>query len=295
MVRVFPVLITVAACGGIVLGVEMAADGSAEPSQPPSKAKVDKSTPNKSDKVDQPTQNKLYKEVTLELTVSPAKLPTPPLRYRLLPPRETLTPGNRAIDYLRAIAALPQPPTDERQLKQWADTQNRILDTPLAQIPIRELWDYLQPHAATLQAIDHARRRNRCDWQFDDYVRADNTPIIKWEEVGKPRYLMHLLRVRYHIHTTERNFDAAFHDLQSMVLLAKDVGESPTLIRMLVGLAIAHLTFQAVEHWLEQPDRPSLYAAMLDLPQPFIDPRPGVEGEFRHIGRSLPQPSEVLG
>ena len=51
--------------------------------------------------------------------ITPAPLPAPRLKYELLPPHRDRTPGNAAIDYLRAAVLLPKlPRIDDDEARQ---------------------------------------------------------------------------------------------------------------------------------------------------------------------------------
>jgi hypothetical protein len=57
------------------------------------------------------------------------------------------------------------------------------------------------------------------------------------------------------------------------------MGEHPTLIGDLVGIAIAYVTIAPLEEMLEQPGCPNLYWALTNLPSPLVSLERGLEGE----------------
>jgi hypothetical protein len=65
------------------------------------------------------------------------------------------------------------------------------------------------------------------------------------------------------------------------------MGEHPTLIADLVGIAIATLTITPLEDMLSQPGCPNLYWALTDLPSPLVTMDKGWEGERMLISAEL--------
>ena len=64
-----------------------------------------------------------------------------------------------------------------------------------------------------------------------------------------------------------------------MFAMARHLGEHPTLIGNLVGMAIAFTAINPLELMLEQPGCPNLYWALTNLPDPLVSIKTGLEGE----------------
>ncbi|HVS37802.1 MAG TPA: hypothetical protein VMS17_19750, partial [Gemmataceae bacterium] len=77
----------------------------------------------------------------------------------------------------------------------------------------------------------------------------------------------------------ERRFDDALVTAKTMFALSRHLGEHPTFIGQLVGVAIASLAVGPLEEMIQQPGCPNLFWALTDLPAPFIDLRQGARGE----------------
>src|SRR5213079_1627925 len=60
---------------------------------------------------------------------------------------------------------------------------------------------------------------------------------------------------------------------------ARHLGEHPTLIGGLVGVAVAGMTVEPLEEMIGQPGCPNLYWALTNLPVPLVDSRKGIEAE----------------
>ncbi|HVS38252.1 MAG TPA: hypothetical protein VMS17_22025, partial [Gemmataceae bacterium] len=85
------------------------------------------------------------------------------------------------------------------------------------------------------------------------------------------------LRIRYELAIGRT--DKAARTLQIGFAVGRHVADSPTLIRALVGMAITNIMLGRLEEVMQQPDAPSFYWPLADLPRPFIDMRMPTEGE----------------
>src|SRR5262249_22802283 len=86
-------------------------------------------------------------------------------------------------------------------------------------------------------------------------------------------------KVRFRIEVAEKRFDDAITTAKTMFALSRHLGEHPTLVGELVGLAIANIAIGPLEEMLQQPGCPNLYWALTDLPNPLISLRSGLQGE----------------
>ncbi|HVL15805.1 MAG TPA: hypothetical protein VM529_24755 [Gemmata sp.] len=228
--------------------------------------------------------------IPLDVSLTPA--PVPAFRYELLPSRKSRTPGNAAVDYQRAVIRLPQWPRDPQAAQQLNDDTDRWHAASLDEYPHDEVATFLKGYEQTFAALDRAATRERCDWQLDDYLGPDHLDGLL-NEVQKYRELTRFNSLRLRAHLAKNDFDAAIRDLRAGFRLGKDVAEGPTTIRMLVGLALVGVTTGDAEKWIGRPEAPNLYWALASLPAPFIDPRPALDGEFKFVSGSLPQPEEL--
>jgi hypothetical protein len=65
--------------------------------------------------------------------------------------------------------------------------------------------------------------------------------------------------------------------------MARHIGEGPTTIQALVGIAIGATMCREVELFIEDEDSPNLYRALADLPRPFIDVTKAIESEKANL------------
>src|SRR5665213_1443611 len=77
----------------------------------------------------------------IPLVVSPAAAPKPSLKYRLMPDRRDLTPGNAATLYYRAMASFVENSQLLKEIREqyWYDW----LETPVKDLPMEQVRDKL--------------------------------------------------------------------------------------------------------------------------------------------------------
>ncbi|HJZ55967.1 MAG TPA: hypothetical protein VKE74_13440, partial [Gemmataceae bacterium] len=215
---------------------------------------------------------------TISLNVSATPAPTPVLRYELLPRLRDRIPGNAALDYHRAYLLRPNWPRDPKESQAQDQKVIEWEEAPVEKLPVADVRKFLASYHSTFTALDRGAQCDRCDWELTRTLKIENIGTLL-PEVQAQRELARFQRLRIRADLAENNFDAAARGLQTGFRLAKDVGEGPSLIQMLVGIALASIFTGETEQFVQRPDAPNLYWAITALPRPFIDPRPALEGE----------------
>jgi len=195
-------------------------------------------------------------ETLIRLNVPPMAAPKPALRYMLLPELKEMSPGNPIPDYLRCVLA------------HEATSEDFALDK------------------FALREADRAARLDKPDWQILLKAKSDGVNLLL-PDVQKMRQLAAGLQDRLRDEGSHRRFDDAVVTVKTMLAMSRHMGEHPTLIGDLVGIAIAAITFGPFEEMLEQPGCPNFYWALTSLPSPFISLDKGMEGERLLIGAEL--------
>jgi hypothetical protein len=162
---------------------------------------------------------------------------------------------------------------------------------PLKDLLVKELRDY---GGAALRQADYSARLDTPDWQLLLKLRRDGIGLLL-SDAQVMRGLAAALKVRFRAEVAERRFDDALVTAKTMFALSRHLGENPTFIGDLIGVAIGSLTVGPLEEMIQQPGCPNLYWALTDLPAPFIDLRKGcqgevvmVEAEFRQLDEKAP-------
>jgi hypothetical protein len=220
----------------------------------------------------------------VRMTVEPRAAPKPALRYQLLPEMREMNPGNPIQGYL--LCFMEQ--NNFFYGKEAVENREKWLTMPLKDLPIKELRGY------GVSQVDYAARLDRPDWQILLKMRRDGADTLL-PDVQMMRRLADVLKVRFRAEIAERRFDDALITAKTMFALSRHLGEHPTLIGDVVGLAIASQTVGPVEEMIQQPGCPNLFWALTNLPSPFIDFREGrqgegvlVEAEFRLLDEKEP-------
>ena len=232
-------------------------------------------------------------ETVIRLHVQPMAAPTPALRYQLLPEMRELNPGNPIQGYL--VCFMEQ--NNFYYGKAEVENREKWQTAPLQDLPLKELHDY---GGAGLRQADFAARLDKPDWQILLKLRRDGFYTLI-PDVQQMRKLAAALKVRFRAEVAERRFDDALATAKTMFALSRHLGEHPTFIGDLVGVAIASLAIGPVDEMIQQPGCPNLYWALTDLPAPFIDLRQGRQGErdwaeveFRQLDQKAPMSDAQL-
>ena len=191
-------------------------------------------------------------ETVIRLAVPPMAAPKPALRYLLLPELKELSPGNPIPNYLKCL------------LDQDFSSDQEVLGR------------------AALRQADRAARMDKPDWQILPRLKTDGVNLLL-PDVQKVRALANALQGRFRDEVALRRFDDALVTAKTMFAMARHMGEHPTLIGDLVGMAIAFVTIAPLEEMLEQPGCPNLYWALTNLPSPLVPMDKGMEGERMFI------------
>jgi hypothetical protein len=208
----------------------------------------------------------------IELSLRPAGLPSPVMKYQLLPESLDVTPGNAALLYHRANNPEHQGYRRHPEYeKSW-----EWLELPLDKFP-REKARGILPRWL-LDEVDLAARRETCDWEMTARARKDGFLMVLPDIQGFREYAR-LLGFRARLELLDGRFDKAAYTLQTGLALSRHVSEAPTLINSLVGMAIATIMLDRAQEMVQLPKAPNLYWALADLPRPFIDLRKPMQGE----------------
>jgi hypothetical protein len=232
-------------------------------------------------------------ETVIRLTVQPMAVPKPALRYLLLPELKEMNPGNPIQAYLLCFA--------EQQNfffnKDACDRRERLQSLPLKELPAQELQDYGK---FALRQADWAARLDKPDWQLLLKMKAEGVGVLV-PDVSQLRTLVNALKVRFRAEVAMGRFEDALRTAKTMFAISRHLGEHPTFVGNLVGIALAMVTIGPLEEMLEQPGCPNLYWALTYLPSPLVALDKGGEGErlwiqpeFRDLGDSAPMSADQI-
>jgi hypothetical protein len=232
-------------------------------------------------------------ETVITLTVQPMAAPTPALRYLLLPELKELNPGNPIQGYLRCFTEQ----SSSYLNKEACERRDQLLSIPSQDLSGQELQDYGK---FDLRQADWAARLDKPDWQILLQLKTEGVSLLL-PDLQQMRNLANALKVRFRAEVAMRRFDDALRTAKTLFALSRQLGEHPTFIGDLVGIAVAFVAIGPLEEMLEQPGCPNLYWALTNLPRPFIrldkgaeGERASIQGELRDLDDSAPMSADRL-
>ncbi len=223
----------------------------------------------------------------VKLTVSPAPASASPMPHQLLPHLRDIKSGNAAVFYQRSQSIEWWGASVRKEINKQIET----LETPWAPESAKS-QEWLQNYGV-LKEIDLAARCESCDWQLLDRLRTDSYLLLLPDlQSFRTVSALNAVRIRSDIHRGE--FEKAARGLQTSFAMAKHVGESPSLIGYMVGIAMTNVAKDRVAEWVAQPDAPSLFWALTDLPHPLIDWRRALQAESVMTEALFPEIRQAL-
>jgi hypothetical protein len=166
-------------------------------------------------------------ETLIRLTVAPAAVPRPALRYVLLPELKEMYPGNPVQGYLKCFMEQERFFFDKESFHR----REKLRVMPLKELPARELQDY---GGFALKQADRAARLDNPDWQVLDSLKADGIGVMV-PEVQSLRTLAAALKVRHRAEVTLGRFDDAIGTAKTLFAMSRHLGEHPTFVGNLVS------------------------------------------------------------
>ena len=232
------------------------------------------------------------------ILIRPTASPVPALKYKLLPDRRNLIPGNAAIFYHRAIeysieaygnqrVEAARAKTPLKQLAAEEETAGSWLTQPLATLPREAVRKRLESFRNSLREVELGARREFCDWEFQRRDEGFNLLLMDLQET---RALCRLLVLKTRLEIADGRIDSAIHWLQTGLALGRHVGQNAsTLIQSLISASITMQMAVPLEDLIQAPGAPNLYWALANLPRPFLDLTSALDGEQTSLEKEFPQ------
>ena len=208
----------------------------------------------------------------VELNFSPAKATETTQEYRLLPTKEEQIDTDAAALYQKAIQSLPQ----DYQPKQFSDWRR----LPPDQLPVEQIESALEKLKPTLDLLFQATRSKQCNWPF---VKPGQVSQQFMDDLSKYRQFAFILDVQAKLQIEQGRYDQAKETLKTSLTMAKHLGDAPTLVQGMVGIAIAALNQSRIEQWIQSDNAPNLYWALEDLPQTLVNVKKAIKIETDNL------------
>jgi hypothetical protein len=191
-----------------------------------------------------------------KLTLHPPGPAGPAGELRLLPgPQETID-GDAFVLYEKAVKSLPKE-LDREEIRNWRQV-------PLDQLPLREVDSALRPFDASLPLLEQAARCRKCDWPVA-FEEGDSVNLQSF------RNLAFLFALKARSQLARGDCAGCVRTLGAGLALARHLNDGPTVIHLLVGVAVGAVIYGEIEQYVQQPGAPSLEAAIRAIPKPLFD------------------------
>jgi hypothetical protein len=204
---------------------------------------------------------------TATLALQAAKIDTG-TKYTLLVSGAELKTGDAAAFYKKAIEALPAN-LNVAQLRDWTKV-------PFDKLPQSEVAAFLQQAQPALQSTRQGAACKDCNWPaFRPGVQVDGLPGY--------RNMAYILCAKARLEIAQKRYDDAVDTLRTGITMAKHIGESPSIVQSLVGIAMESLMLESTDDLAQAKGSPNLYTGLKALPRPLIDVEKPIANELKAL------------
>ncbi len=193
---------------------------------------------------------------TKKLTVCRVAQVAGAAELRLLPKSEELTDADAFPLYEKAVKSVPKE-LDWDKIKAWRQI-------PVSQLPKEEVRTVLQSFEPILPLLEQAGKCKRCDWPVS--FEGDSS-----FNLSACRNMVFLLALKARSELARGDCVSCVRTLGTGLALAKHLSTAPTVVHVLVGVAISAVICGEIEQYVQQPGTPSLEAALAAIPKPLFD------------------------
>jgi|GEM_PF-1707841 len=238
----------------------------------------------------------------IRVTVSPATFPYPLLKYRFNISAAELESGNAAPLYEKAFAEYQETyrrkmeelyQSDEYfEMKKRRASGEEILIEQFRAFPVRPRWSAdclanITPESEealyrsldpVFQLMEKASRKRDADWSYCMEYKGIETLL---PHLQNARELARYLQAKADWEIRNGKYDDAVKTIRVGVAMANHVEKSnfPSLISMLVGIAIHGMVQGEIRNLQSQPDAPNLYPALTQILVPADALQSSLQGE----------------
>jgi len=201
---------------------------------------------------------------TIELALYPAKVAESPQKYQLMVKAEDQIDADAVPLYEKAVKSIPKD-FNQDQIVEW-------LKLPVEQLPQQQAEAALQKYLESLKLAVRATRCKECNW-------PEWKPGAQIEDLSGYRKLAFILELWARLEISRGGYDGAAIAMRTGFVIARDLGQAPTIIQALVGAAVGGVMCREVEQFVQAKDSPNLYRALAGLPRPLVDMDKAIESE----------------
>jgi len=207
-------------------------------------------------------------EGPVELTIYPAKAGELEQKYQFVVKPEDQIDEDAVPLYEKAINSIPKD-FNQEQIREW-------LNLPAGQLPQEQAEKALQKYLEPMKLVVRAARCKECNW-------PEWTPGYESGDLNVYRKLAYILGLWARLETSREGYEGAAVAIRTGFGMARQLGQGPTIIQGLVGMAVGGLMCKEVEQFVQGKDAPNLYQALAGLSRPFVDVEKAIENEKKVI------------
>jgi hypothetical protein len=231
----------------------------------------------------------------INVTIHPAAVPRPALKYHLLPTFAERSPGDAMPLYAKALVVhmeawqqVCDQTMHDKQLSSDLDNIEKWMEMPLDQLPRDRAEKLLASLGkSTRGQLDLAVRREHCNW--DVPLRQGHFYEVLLPEVQQFRNLARRIALQAKLQIIDKKYGDAITSLQTGYGMARQVASQPFLVSNLVGAVVAQKMNHQLLTLCQQPDMPSLYWSIAELPSPWIDRSTAIDAEYDGLYLQWPE------
>jgi hypothetical protein len=219
----------------------------------------------------------------VRIKLHPMAVPTPALKYHLLPTATETVTGNAAVPYGKVTAE------EMTYFKKYA--QSDVIDE-WQEMPLDKLRSEKIPlPEMSIGFLEQGAKCKYCDWQLPIGQVAFYTILLP--DAQETRSFARVLAVKARVEIANGNYAEAIKTFRTTFALGRNVATGETLINGLIGIAINGIITPQVIEFVQQPDAPNLYWSLTVLPRPMIEMAHAVEVESQAVELSFPNLRDV--
>jgi len=212
-------------------------------------------------------------EGPVELTIYPAKAGELEQKYQLMVKAEDQIDADAVPLYEKAVKSIPKD-FNQEQISEW-------LKLPLEQFPQEQAEEALQKYLEPLKLAVQATRCKECNW-------PEWKPGNQLGDLSGYRKLAFILKLWARLEISRGGYEGATIAMRTAFVMARDLGQAPTIIQALVGAAVGGVMCREVEQFVQAKDSPNLYRALASLPRPLVDMEKAIDNEKKVGPGSVP-------
>ena len=209
-----------------------------------------------------------------KLVICPQKASAEAGKHVLLLPVASLTDGEAAALYDKAVKLLPG--------KAAAEQVQQYVQMPIDQLPADQAQQVLKQYRESLRCATQAVKCRQCNWSAAESEEKEVAGLRAFRE------LAYAIRLWARLEVARGEYEGAILALRTGFGMARHVGQTPTTMGCLYGIGATAGMIREVEQWVQMDDAPNLYAALAALPRPLVDVEKYIEGETGATSSLLP-------